>query len=130
MHEKILKRCDCNHGSCVYRGQRRSGSADSGEQRARRDTGHQAARREIDADSGGKIHHRHCCETGGRRAHHRKQKGSYAVGLNIGAGLKQQPVDLDLAALFKGITDGRNGTKPLLTDDQVTAALKQLRDQA
>jgi FKBP-type peptidyl-prolyl cis-trans isomerase len=59
-----------------------------------------------------------------------KQKGSYAVGLNIGASLKQQPLDLDLPAMFKGITDARNGNKPLLTDDEVTAALKQLRDQA
>jgi FKBP-type peptidyl-prolyl cis-trans isomerase FklB len=59
-----------------------------------------------------------------------KQKGSYAVGLNIGASLKQQPLDLDLAALFKGITDAKNGNKPLLTDDEVTAALKLLREQA
>jgi FKBP-type peptidyl-prolyl cis-trans isomerase FklB len=59
-----------------------------------------------------------------------KQKGSYAVGLNIGASLKQQPLDLDLPALFKGITDAKNGNKPLLTDEEVTAALKLLRDQA
>jgi FKBP-type peptidyl-prolyl cis-trans isomerase FklB len=59
-----------------------------------------------------------------------KQKGSYAVGLNIGSSLKQQPLDIDLAALFKGVTDAKNGNKPLLTDDEVTAALKQMRDQA
>jgi FKBP-type peptidyl-prolyl cis-trans isomerase FklB len=59
-----------------------------------------------------------------------KEKGSYAVGLNIGNSLKQQPVDLDLPSLFKGITDGRTGNKPLLTDQEIEAALKVLRDQA
>jgi FKBP-type peptidyl-prolyl cis-trans isomerase FklB len=59
-----------------------------------------------------------------------KEKGSYAVGLNIGNSLKQQPVDLDLPSLFKGITDGRTGSKPLLTDQEIEAALKVLRDQA
>jgi FKBP-type peptidyl-prolyl cis-trans isomerase len=59
-----------------------------------------------------------------------KQKGSYAVGLNIGKSLKQQPLDLDLASLFKGITDAKNGNKPQLTDEQVDAALKLMRDQA
>jgi FKBP-type peptidyl-prolyl cis-trans isomerase FklB len=59
-----------------------------------------------------------------------QEKGSYAVGLNIGNNLKQQPVDLDLPSLFRGITDGRTGAKPLLTDAEVDAALKTLRDQA
>jgi FKBP-type peptidyl-prolyl cis-trans isomerase FklB len=59
-----------------------------------------------------------------------KQKGSYAVGLNIGNSLKQQPVELDLPSLFRGISDGRNGTQPLLTDAEVDAALKTMRDQA
>jgi len=59
-----------------------------------------------------------------------KQKGSYAIGLDIGNNLKRQPLDIDLPSFLRGITDAKNGNKPLLTDDEVNAALKQMRDEA
>ena len=59
-----------------------------------------------------------------------KEKGSYAVGVNIGNRLKQQPVDLDLPSLFRGIKDAESGAKPLLTDGEIDAELKMLNAEA
>ncbi len=58
-----------------------------------------------------------------------KEKSSYALGLNIGRGLSKQPVDLDAAAVARGLKDALSGGKPLLTDEEVTADLAQLQDQ-
>jgi FKBP-type peptidyl-prolyl cis-trans isomerase FklB len=58
-----------------------------------------------------------------------KQKDSYAVGINIGLNLKKQPVDLDAPSVLRGIKDALAGTKPLLTDDEIDAGLKQLQDE-
>jgi FKBP-type peptidyl-prolyl cis-trans isomerase FklB len=58
-----------------------------------------------------------------------KEKDSYALGLNIGRGLSKQPVELDAAAVARGLKDAMAGSKPLLTEEEVTADLKQLQDQ-
>jgi FKBP-type peptidyl-prolyl cis-trans isomerase len=58
-----------------------------------------------------------------------KEKASYALGLNIGRGLSKQPVDLDSAAVARGVKDALSGSKPLLTDEEATADLAQLQDQ-
>jgi FKBP-type peptidyl-prolyl cis-trans isomerase FklB len=58
------------------------------------------------------------------------QKASYALGLNIGSSIKQQPIQLDLPSLFKGIKDAEAGNKPLLTEEEMNASLKVLRDEA
>jgi FKBP-type peptidyl-prolyl cis-trans isomerase len=58
-----------------------------------------------------------------------KEKASYALGLNIGRGLSKQPVDLDSAAVARGLKDGLSGTKPLLTEPEIAADLAQLQDQ-
>jgi FKBP-type peptidyl-prolyl cis-trans isomerase FklB len=58
-----------------------------------------------------------------------KQKGSYAVGYNIGRGLHKQPVDLDPASVARGMRDALADAKPLLTDAEIDAALKQLQSQ-
>jgi FKBP-type peptidyl-prolyl cis-trans isomerase FklB len=55
-----------------------------------------------------------------------KQKTSYAIGVDIGSGLKAQELDLDAKALAAGITDALGG-KPALTQDQVREALIKLR---
>jgi FKBP-type peptidyl-prolyl cis-trans isomerase FklB len=57
-----------------------------------------------------------------------KEKTSYAVGMNIGNELKSQPIELDMAALLRGIQDTLGG-KPLLTDDQAAALLTELGKQ-
>jgi FKBP-type peptidyl-prolyl cis-trans isomerase len=58
-----------------------------------------------------------------------KEKASYALGLNIGRGLSKQPVELDSAAVARGLKDALSGTKPLLTDEEAAADLAQLQDQ-
>ena len=55
-----------------------------------------------------------------------KQKTSYALGVNIGSGLKAQELDLDAKALAAGITDTLGG-KPALTPDEVRDTLMKLR---
>jgi FKBP-type peptidyl-prolyl cis-trans isomerase FklB len=58
------------------------------------------------------------------------QKASYALGINIGTSIKQQPIQLDLPSLFKGIKDAEVGNKPVLTEDEMNASLKVVRDEA
>src|SRR5579863_33962 len=58
-----------------------------------------------------------------------KDKASYAVGINIGTGLKRQGVPVDGALVARGLRDAMSGAKPLLTDDQMKAVLTQLQGQ-
>jgi FKBP-type peptidyl-prolyl cis-trans isomerase FklB len=55
-----------------------------------------------------------------------KQKASYALGVNIGSGLKNQDLDLDPRALAAGVADGMNG-KPALTQEEVRETLTRLK---
>jgi FKBP-type peptidyl-prolyl cis-trans isomerase len=55
-----------------------------------------------------------------------KQKASYAIGQNIGKGLKKDEVDVDSASLARGIRDAILGNKSLLTDEEAKAALMAL----
>jgi FKBP-type peptidyl-prolyl cis-trans isomerase FklB len=59
-----------------------------------------------------------------------QQKGSYAVGLNIGNSIKEQPVAIDIPSLLRGIKDGAGGTTPALTEAELDAALKFMQAQA
>jgi FKBP-type peptidyl-prolyl cis-trans isomerase FklB len=52
------------------------------------------------------------------------QKVSYMLGQDMGSYLKTMGITIDKACLFQGIEDTLNGTKPLLTADQVQT-LKQ-----
>ena len=56
-----------------------------------------------------------------------KQKASYAIGLNIGKNMKKDSVDVDTEILARGIRDALANSKPLLTDDEVKAALVELQ---
>ncbi len=56
-----------------------------------------------------------------------KQKESYALGMNIGMGLKRQPLPVDPATVARGLRDALSGSKLLLSDDEMKAALQQLR---
>jgi FKBP-type peptidyl-prolyl cis-trans isomerase FklB len=58
-----------------------------------------------------------------------EERNSYAVGLNIGLGLRKQPVDLDAASVLLGMKDALSGSKPLLTPDEVGAALNELQGE-
>jgi len=47
-----------------------------------------------------------------------KEKISYIIGMDIGKNLKNQSVDIDQAALAKGIKDALSGGKGSLTDEE------------
>jgi FKBP-type peptidyl-prolyl cis-trans isomerase FklB len=48
-----------------------------------------------------------------------KDKVSYSIGLDIGSTFKKQDMDIDPAALLKGLQDGVTGTKPMMSEDQM-----------
>lgn len=56
-----------------------------------------------------------------------KDKASYALGVNIGTGLHHQEVPVDPAIVARGLRDAMTGGKMLMTDDEIKAALLQLR---
>ncbi len=49
-----------------------------------------------------------------------KEKVSYIIGLGIGKNFKQQSVDIDPDALAKGVRDSFSGSKPLLTEQEIS----------
>ncbi|MHB8500404.1 MAG: FKBP-type peptidyl-prolyl cis-trans isomerase N-terminal domain-containing protein [Candidatus Acidiferrales bacterium] len=56
-----------------------------------------------------------------------KDKASYAIGLNIGKGMRKDSVDIDPSILLRGMKDGLADAKPLLTDDEAKAAMVTLQ---
>jgi FKBP-type peptidyl-prolyl cis-trans isomerase FklB len=58
-----------------------------------------------------------------------KDKNSYAIGMNIGKGLKRDAVDVDPAILARGIKDALAGQKTLLTDDEAKTVLTALQNE-
>ena len=63
----------------------------------------------------------------------RKQKFSYALGMNIGTGLgnnlKKQSVDVDLSLVAQGLKDAMAGGKTRLTDDEAKAVLAEVQNE-
>ena len=57
-----------------------------------------------------------------------KQKGSYALGMNVGTGMRKQGVAeaVDPALVARGLRDALSGGKTAMTEDQMRAALQQL----
>jgi FKBP-type peptidyl-prolyl cis-trans isomerase FklB len=58
-----------------------------------------------------------------------KQKASYAIGMNVGSGMKRQGIDVDSAALVQGLKDALAGNKPLMTEDEARAAITKLQTE-
>jgi FKBP-type peptidyl-prolyl cis-trans isomerase FklB len=56
-----------------------------------------------------------------------QQKASYAIGIGVAESIKSDQLDLDQAALIKGITDGMNGVKPPLSDQEMSEAVQQFQ---
>ena len=52
-----------------------------------------------------------------------KEKFSYALGMEIGAGFRKQALELDPDSLGKGFADAFSGAKTLLTEDEMRAVL-------
>ncbi len=63
-----------------------------------------------------------------------KEKGSYAIGANIGANigssLKRDGIDIDTAILLRGMKDALAGNKLLLTDDEIKTVITALQKEA
>jgi len=58
-----------------------------------------------------------------------KQKASYAIGMNIGKGLKKDEVDIDPDILARGMKDAIAGKKPLITDEEAQSSLTALQSE-
>lgn len=58
-----------------------------------------------------------------------KDKVSYAIGVQIGADMKRQTVDINPDVLAKGLKDGFQGSKLLLTDQEMRETLSGLQQQ-
>ena len=56
-----------------------------------------------------------------------KALDGYAIGLNIGASLKRDGLELDPELVARGFRDGYAGAKPLISAEQARAALSQLK---
>jgi FKBP-type peptidyl-prolyl cis-trans isomerase len=56
-----------------------------------------------------------------------KDKVSYALGMNLGANLKRDSVDIDPAIFLRAMKDTVAGGKTLLTESEARAALTQLQ---
>jgi FKBP-type peptidyl-prolyl cis-trans isomerase FklB len=57
----------------------------------------------------------------------KKAKRSYAIGANMGLGLKQQPIDVDPAIVAQGLKDALSGGKLAMTNEEASAVLKELQ---
>jgi FKBP-type peptidyl-prolyl cis-trans isomerase FklB len=56
-----------------------------------------------------------------------KDKTSYAMGMNVGTGLRKQSIDIDPAILARGLRDAFSNGKTLLTEEEARAVLTQLQ---
>lgn len=56
-----------------------------------------------------------------------KEKASYAIGMNIGRGLKKDDVDVDVEMLARGMKDAIAGNKQLITDEEAKSAVEALQ---
>jgi FKBP-type peptidyl-prolyl cis-trans isomerase FklB len=56
-----------------------------------------------------------------------KDKISYAIGLDVGNGLKKNEVDVDPDIVAKAIKDVMSGNKPLMTEQEVKTAIMDLQ---
>jgi FKBP-type peptidyl-prolyl cis-trans isomerase FklB len=60
-----------------------------------------------------------------------KQKESYALGMSIGLGFQKQGIDksIDSALVVRGFREALAGSKTAMTEDEMKAALQQLRTE-
>jgi len=59
-----------------------------------------------------------------------KGKTSYALGYQLGSGLKDRGMDLDIETVLSAIRDGSRGAKSKLPDDEMKSILTKLQDEA
>src|SRR4051812_37696305 len=54
-------------------------------------------------------------------------RASYAIGLNMGSSMRADGVTIDADVFLRGVKDALANAKPVLTDEQIDAALRQLQ---
>jgi FKBP-type peptidyl-prolyl cis-trans isomerase len=59
----------------------------------------------------------------------KKQKQSYAIGMNIGIGMNKSGVDIDPAILAAGVNDAMAGGKTLITEAEAREVFLKLRSE-
>ncbi|HVO58466.1 MAG TPA: FKBP-type peptidyl-prolyl cis-trans isomerase [Dongiaceae bacterium] len=52
-----------------------------------------------------------------------KERASYALGMNIGKGMQQDGVDIDVSNFARGLRDALSGAKPAITDEEAQTAV-------
>lgn len=57
----------------------------------------------------------------------RKERESYALGMNLGANLKRQGIEIDPDILYQALKDSYSGGKTLMTEDEEFGVLTQLQ---
>ena len=58
-----------------------------------------------------------------------KEKVSYALGMQMGSDFRKQDPDLDLATIVRGLEEAYNGTKTLLTEEEMRAVLADAKEE-
>jgi FKBP-type peptidyl-prolyl cis-trans isomerase len=58
-----------------------------------------------------------------------KEKFSYALGMDLGNGLKKQSVDVDVDRMAQGLRDALAGAKMQMTDDEARAVLMETQNE-
>jgi FKBP-type peptidyl-prolyl cis-trans isomerase len=58
-----------------------------------------------------------------------KEKVSYAIGMEMGKGVKAQGLDVDPAILAQGLRDAISGAKPQMTEDELKTVITSLQQE-
>ncbi|MBZ5660134.1 MAG: FKBP-type peptidyl-prolyl cis-trans isomerase [Acidobacteriia bacterium] len=58
-----------------------------------------------------------------------KEKLSYAIGMEMGKGVKAQELDVDPELISRGLKDALSGGKPLMGDDELQTVIGALREE-
>ncbi len=69
------------------------------------------------------------CAQDGSTLKSQMEKQSYALGVEVGNGLRHQPVEVDLDLFMHGVEDALSGSETLMTEKEVRAVVKDLRSQ-
>lgn len=58
-----------------------------------------------------------------------QDRASYIIGLNLGQSLKTQEVPVTMDLIIQGLKDGFSGSNPLLTQEEIQAAMQEFQAQ-
>jgi len=58
-----------------------------------------------------------------------KEKLSYAIGMEMGKGVKSQGLDVDPAIMTQGLNDAISGVKSLMSEDELRQVISSLQQE-